>query len=195
MRLFGLILLAGAELGLGEHETASRRLTIVAGRMDTGGPRDFYLRMPLLHGLGEYWLTRGDVARAHQIATELWETAAQPGERTWMALGARMLARVAAAGGDGDRARDEIARALGILEGAEAPLAAWRAHATAAELCERRGESGGAARAWEESAATLRRLAASLADYPELRQRLIESPTALRIHERAGRTSTRNRVG
>ena len=185
--LFGHILLAGAELGLGEHEAASRGLTMVAGRMETGGPRDFYLRMPLLHGLGEYWLERGDVARAHQAAAKLWETAVQPGERTWMALGARMLARVAAARGDGDRARAEISRALGALEGAAAPLGAWRVHATAAELCELRGEPGEAARAWEASAETLLRLAASVADYPALRQCFLESPAALRILKRAAR--------
>ena len=190
--LFGLILLAGAELGLGERDTAFGRLTMVAGRMEAGGPRDFYLRMPLLHGIGEYWLERGDIARAHQAATELWETAVQPGERTWMALGARMLARVAAVQGDPDRARDEIARALGALEGAEAPLGAWRVHATTAELCELRGEPGEAARAWEASAETLRQLATSLADSPALRHCLLESPVALSVLERAERSRQRD---
>ncbi len=189
--LLGLIVLACAELGLGESAAAIRRLEIVAERMDAGEPRDFYLRMPLLHGLGEYRLERGDIDRAHGVATELCEAAVQPGERTWMALGARLLARVAAARGDHDRARAEIARALVTLEGAEAPLAAWRVHATAAELCELRGEPGEAPRAWEASAETLRQLAASLADYPALRQRFLESPAALRILKRAERSRKR----
>lgn len=190
--LLGLIALASAELGLGDTQAAIRRLETVGSRMDAGEPRDFYLRMPLLHGLAEGWLARGDADSAQRAAIELWEVAVQPGERTWMALGARMLARIAAARADHDRARVEIARALEALEGVEAPLAAWRVHATVAELCELRGEWSAAAQAAEASSMILGRLAASLADYPALRQSLLESPAALRIGESAERRRGRD---
>ena len=183
--LLGSIVAANAELALGDGAAAILRLEVVARRMDAGESGDFYLRMPLLHGLGEAWLERGDVDRAHRVATELSDLASQPGECTWMALGARLLARVATARGDQDRARAEIARAGRALEGAEAPLAAWRVHATAAELYEAHGESAAARRAWGASAAVLRRLATSLSEHPRLRQGLLDSPPAARILERS----------
>jgi DNA-binding winged helix-turn-helix (wHTH) protein len=192
--LLGLILLASAELHRGDAEAAHDCLAMVASRMEAGGPRDFYLRMPLLHGLSEYWLERSDIDRAHGAAAELWEMAAQPGERTWMALGARMLARAGAARGDRDGAQAEIDRALGVLEGADAPLAAWRVHATAAELCEGRGDLDQAGRRWQASADAVRQLAASLPAHPALRRRFLESSLAQRIMVSA-ELSRRRRLG
>ncbi len=183
--LAALIVLAATHLTSGEHETASRHLMAVAAHMDSGWPRDAHLRMPLLHGLAECWLERADLDRARGAAAELWDTAAQPGERTFVALSARMLARVAVAGGDRDRARAEIGRALGLIQNGEASLAAWRTHATAAEICELQGDSGETMRHWKASAETLRELALALADYPTLSQHLLTNPAARSILERA----------
>jgi hypothetical protein len=184
--MLGLIVLASAELRLGDHQAAIQALMSVAERMDATGPRDLYLRMPLLHALGEYWLDRADLARARQAGADLWEAAAGPGEPTWQARGARLLARAAAAGGERARARDEIARGLRVLERVEAPLAAWQVDATAAELAEREGDRRAADRAWEASARTLVRLTASLSGHQALREALLAEPAARHVLERAG---------
>ncbi len=190
--LFGRILLATAELGLGERAAAIEGLEAVAERIDAFGPRDLYLRMPLLHAFGQYWLESAELERARRAAADLWETAARPGEPTWQALGARLLARVAAAAGEHERARAEIARGLSVLERAEAPLAGWRVHATAAELAELSREPAAATRAWQASATALRRLAASLSDHAALRDSLLGNPTAERSLQRAERPGDRN---
>ena len=180
--LLGSIVRAGTEL---DGADAIRGLELVAARMDSGAPRDRYLSMPMLHGLGDAWLERGDSDRAHRAATELWETAAAPGERTWMALGARLLARIAMARGDHKRVRVEMARALRALGGADAPVAAWRVHATAADLAGACGEPDAAANAWKASAAIIQQLADTIADYPRLCQGFLESHAVARILERA----------
>ena len=69
--------------------------------------------------------------------------------------------------------RSELSQALAVLEGAEAPLAAWRVYATAAQLYEQRGRSMEARQYWTRSAAVRTQLADSLGNALELRQSLL----------------------
>ena len=114
-----------------------------------------------------------DHGQALQEARWVCELAAQPGERTYLALGRRALAEAALAEGHWAEAEAELARALAALEGGEVPLAEWRVYATAARLHERRGrrQDAGAARA--HSRAVLIRLAQSLDEDTPLRQHLL----------------------
>jgi hypothetical protein len=163
--LLALIALAGAERALGGLGAATRRLESVTARIAGGGPRDCYLRMPALHALAECRLERGDLADAGRLAAEVWETARQPGEPTWMALAAHVEAQAAAAGGDVGGAAAAIARGIECLAKAEAPVAA---------------RSGTAA------AIALRVRAASRAGDDALRQRLLASGPARVVVARAG---------
>src|SRR5262249_60933289 len=98
--------------------------------------------------------------------------------RTWMALSARMLARVSLAAGERVGARTQIGKALDVIRNEEVPLAAWRAYATAAEICEHDGDHHEAAPNWKASAETVRQLALSLGAYPGLSQNLPSNPAA-----------------
>jgi hypothetical protein len=83
-----------------------------------------------------------------------------------------MLAEIALAEHDDARAEAELSRALAALKGAEAPLAEWRVHETAARLRTRRKQMSQARRHRARSAATLTRLIDSLRDWPELQRSL-----------------------
>lgn len=188
----GLILQGSAHLGLAQHEDAFRCFREVAPRGEDEPSRlDWILHMQLCHGLSDYWLTRKEFGRARQEAERLCELAARPGERTYLALGRRALAEIALAERDWEQAEGELAQALAVLEGGEAPLAAWQVYATAAQLHQQRGRRAEADRYWRQGAAILRQLADSLGDADELRQSLLTHPPVQAILRRARATFQR----
>ena len=103
---------------------------------------DWILSMPLSLEWSKYWLAQRELGRARMEAERLCLMASMPGERTYLALGRWMLAKIALAEGEGDRAKAELSRALDVLEEAEAPLAAWQVYALAAEFHEGEGGEG-----------------------------------------------------
>ena len=82
---------------------------------------------------------------------------------------------------DLDRARDYIAKALSTMEGFEVPLAAWRVHATAAELYRASDNSESADRHRELSRETILKLADSLATEETLRKTFLSAPSVRRV--------------
>jgi DNA-binding winged helix-turn-helix (wHTH) protein len=129
-----LTVLGRALVGLHDYPAAEEALAEAGGRLERGGIHESGFHLSMLQGLSELHLGRGDLAAAALAAEQLCALAARPGERTYLALGHRTLALVAQAAGDSPRAQVEVSRALAVLEGAEAPLALWRVHATAAQL-------------------------------------------------------------
>ncbi|BBA33439.1 hypothetical protein sS8_1479 [Methylocaldum marinum] len=93
----------------------------------------------LYESLGEYWLTMGKPVQARTEAQRLIEVAVQPGDRHFLALGHRLLARIAMAEGDWYEAESQVSLALAIIEGIFIPMAAWRIYAAAADLKEGQG--------------------------------------------------------
>lgn len=170
----GLILLGRAHLGLGQFGRVHEYLDEI-GRRAEAQPHglDWLLKMPLYQLQAEYWQSVGNLDRAAEAAGRLCDLAGPPGERTFLAHGYRLLAEVALAGGDPARAEAELARALAVLEDAEAPLAAWRVHATAAELNHRRGRVDEAEACRNRGAAFIYALADSLEAEDPLRRSLL----------------------
>jgi DNA-binding winged helix-turn-helix (wHTH) protein/tetratricopeptide (TPR) repeat protein len=195
--LLSRILLGLAHLGLEQYERAFDCFSEVRhqGRGE-GSMLTWLLQLLLCHGLSEYWLAQGAIGQARQEAEWLCALAAGPGERTYLALGRRTLTAIALAERRWDQAEATLSQALSVLEGAEAPLAAWRVYATAAQLHQQRGRRGEAAHYWERSATILHRLADSLEDAAELRQSLLAHPPVQAIFRcAAGDPSAINRYG
>jgi hypothetical protein len=120
-------------------------------------------------------LQEGDLAAAQTEAERFLSVALATAERTWQALAWEANARVAMAQLDLDRARDSIAKGLSTMEGFEVPLAAWRVHATAAELY-RAGDNGESAdHHCELTRATIVKLADSLAVEEPLRKTFLSA--------------------
>jgi DNA-binding winged helix-turn-helix (wHTH) protein/tetratricopeptide (TPR) repeat protein len=170
---FGLLLLGCAHHGLGQAEHAWHCFSAILQQLEHDPDvLEWIFQMPLRHALSEYWLAQAALEPARQEAQHLCELAAQPGERTYLALGKSMLAKIALAEQQWEQAESELSQALAVLEGAEAPLAAWRVYATAARLYAQRGRRTEARQYWSRSAAVCARLADSLGTAIELRQSL-----------------------
>lgn len=142
---------------------------------------DWYSRMILEGALSELWLARRDLAQARLEAECFLELTRATAERTWQALAWDTNARVATAEGDFNRAQSCIGHALSAMEGFEVPLAAWRAHGTAAELSTRRGNGAAAEQHRASSRATILRLADSLPLDEPPRARFLSAPSVRRI--------------
>ena len=102
-------------------------------------------------------------------------------ERTWQGLAWEVRARVAVADRDLPRARHCIAKAVSTVHGFEVPLAAWQAHATAAQIEKESAnlESTGSHR--DVSRATILGLANSLPEQEPLRKIFLSAPTVARV--------------
>jgi tetratricopeptide (TPR) repeat protein len=184
-QLLSLGLLGVAYRGLGQPERAFQCFSELTRQLDQGHVVMEWVQMPVRHSLSEYWLAQGEFARARQEAERLCQLAAPPGERTYLALGGRMLAEIALAERQWEQAERGVSQALAVLEGAEAPLAEWRVWATAARLHQRQGNKAEAQTYWARSAAVLKQLADSLREVPALRHSLLHSPPVRGVLRRA----------
>ncbi len=97
-------------------------------------------------------------------------------ERTWQALAWEANARVAIAQRDLARAKGYIGKALSTIEGYEAPLADWRAHATAAELYAQTSKMELTQHHLELSRATILKLANSMVAEEPLAKVFLSAP-------------------
>jgi DNA-binding winged helix-turn-helix (wHTH) protein len=147
---------------------------------------DWYWGLLQRWALAGLWLSRGELARAHDEGELLAAEAGATAERTWQALAWDVNARIALAGDDPPQARDLVERALAAINGVEAPVAAWQVHATAAEVCQALGESDSAAAHRESSRDTVLKLAASLEPYEAARRTFLTSPAVARVLDPAG---------
>ena len=142
----GRNLLAKVSLGLHDYATAFAQFNAITHRIEADGvSMESFLYPVFYNSLCEYWFAVGDLARAREQATRLYEVTARPPERTYLALSHRWLAKIALAEGNLEEARNQLSRAISILDQAELPLAAWRVYTTAAEFYESVGETGKAA--------------------------------------------------
>jgi hypothetical protein len=181
-RRFCLVLAGTAETALGHYERALQYLVTVKDDMEHQRViHDWYCRMLLESALTDLWLAQGDLAQARPQAERFLDATLATAERTWQALAWDANVRVAIAAGDLARAHACMAKALVTMEGFEVPLAAWRVHATAAELYERTGNSGVADHHRDLSRATLLQLAQSLPEAEPLRHTFLSAPAVAKV--------------
>jgi len=139
-RHFWLAVEGAVAAGMGEHERALEGLRQAGDEMDRQPQLlDWYWRLLTQWTLAGLWLSRGELERAREEGKLLLTNAGATAERTWQALAWDVNARIALAGGDLRHARDQIERGLAAIEAVEAPVAAWQAHATAAEVLDLSG--------------------------------------------------------
>jgi len=120
----GRNLLAKVSLGLHDYATAFAQFNAITHRIEADGvSMESFLYPVFYNGLCEYWFAVGDLARAREQATRLYEVTARPPERTYLALSHRWLAKIALAEGNLEEARIQLSRAISILDQAELPLA------------------------------------------------------------------------
>ena len=175
-----------AAAGLGDHERALERLLTVGEEMDRQPQLwDWYWRLFQRWTLADLWLARGELAHAREQGELMVAGASATAERTWQGLACEVNARIALAGGDARQAREIIEHGLAAIDGVEAPVAAWRVHATAAEVCQALGESDRAQSHRDSSRNIVLKLAASLGSYETSRRTFLNSPAVARVLDSA----------
>ena len=177
-----LTLIGAAEAGLGNHEGALEHLLAARGEMDRRVTLlDWYTRFWQRWTLTNLWLSTGDVARARDEAELFVANACATEERTWQGLAWDAHARIALASGDLRGGQDSIGRALTAIEGFEVPVAAWQAHATAAEVANACGDASAANHHWQTSRDIVLRLATSLGSDEALRHTFLSAPAVAAV--------------
>jgi hypothetical protein len=172
------VLAAGAEAALGNHESALEDLLAVQRDMAQHAViHDWYCRLVLHSVLTDLLLAKGDLARAREAGETFLAITGATAERTWQALAWEANARIALASLDSRRAQECVAEGLSAMNGFDVPLAAWRVHATAAELSERLGDTETAKHHHELGRATVLGLASSLGPEDSLRARFLSTPS------------------
>ena len=171
----GLILQGTALSELGQYEMALRCFKQIEEKLerDQVGRMELILHLPFQYGLSQCLLGLGELDQARKAADALFEQAALPGERTYVALAHHTLADIALAGDDLNRAAQEIEHALKVVNCSSLPHAEWRVHHTAAKVYEKNGLADSAVQQWTHRSNVLRRLAESLDESDELRESLL----------------------
>jgi hypothetical protein len=180
-----LTIAGAADAGLGNFGGALDHLLAARDEMDhRSALGDWYWRLQHRRALASVWLAAGDLAQARREGELFAAEAGATEERTWQALAWDVNARISLASHDVPRARELIERALTAIEGFEAPVAAWQAHATAGAVARARGDSKAATHHRETSRDIVLRLAASLGSDDALRRTFLTAPAvAAVLHE------------
>jgi predicted ATPase/DNA-binding winged helix-turn-helix (wHTH) protein len=135
-RTIGLVAAGHAELYQGNYAQASEYFAQV---LDPVATPNFFLhwhwRIQARLGLSEVLARSGDVARARLEAARCLEAAASTADPNLKALALEINARVALACDDSQAGRQHIQNALAIVGEFDVPVAGWRVHAAASELC------------------------------------------------------------
>jgi hypothetical protein len=177
-----LTISGAADAGLGNVEVALHHLLAARDEMDRHSALgDWYWRLQQRWALTSVWLAAGDLARARHEGELLAAEAGATEERTWQALAWDVNARISLASDDLPRAHELIGRALTAIEGFEAPVAGWQAHATAADVARALGDAAAATHHRETSRAIVMRLAASLGADEVLRRTFLAAPPVARV--------------
>ena len=177
-----LIISGSAETALGNQQRAMEYLSAARQDMERSmSVFDWYSKMPLEAGCTEVALAAGKMPQTRAAAQQYLEMTLTTAERTWQALAWEANARVAQAEPDLIRAKNCVDKALQTMEGFELPLAAWRVHATAAEIDAASGNLQSARSHREVSRATILQLANSLPAKEPLRLIFLAAPAVARV--------------
>jgi len=139
-----IALVAAGYAKLYEH-TFHEAVECFAQVLDTGATPNFFLhwhwRIQARLGLTAALLRSGDLSQARIEAARCLESAHSTADPNLRALASEMSARVAFADHDLRSSRQHIQDALAVVENCDLPVAAWRVHAAAWELCENQEEA------------------------------------------------------
>jgi tetratricopeptide (TPR) repeat protein len=176
-RRFCLILAGSAKTALGDHDGALKYLLQAQEEMDQLTViHDWHHRMLLHSALADLWLEKADLLKARTEADRLLALTQVTEKRTLQALAWEVNTRVAVAEQDFEGAQRSIDNALSTVGSVDVPLAAWRVHATAADLYKRRNGGEVAEHHRQISRTAILKLANSLPADGALKKTFLSAP-------------------
>jgi class 3 adenylate cyclase/tetratricopeptide (TPR) repeat protein len=157
--------LADMAIREGRFEDAERHLMWVERPVRSPKPADRFALWiytgHFFHTYGELCLARGELARAGALAEECIEQAVEMNRPKNETKGRRLLAQVAMARGDLEKAERELKSALEIARTIENPPQLWKTLVAIGELQKKKGD---AAPAYDEALAVIDGVAGKLTD-------------------------------
>ena len=122
----------------------------------------------------EHWLRQGDLTQAAEFTEKLIQMADEFKSRKYLAVGHKLKADIAIAGGDSEKARKEFEVALKVLAEYPAPVVKWKVLAAFGQLLKSAGETGEAQQAFAEAREIVEYCASNVSD-DELRSIFLNS--------------------
>jgi tetratricopeptide (TPR) repeat protein len=175
-------------LTLGRLDEAWRQLAAVEPTVRKPDPSRAFMQwrygQRYLHDCGEYWLARGDPARAAQLAAECRDWAERSRSRKNIGKARRLLGRALLVEGRLEEARGELDAAVALAQSVGSPPQIWLSWAALGDLHAAEGRPDDAARAYGRALDVMDATAGRLSD-PERREIFLGSPAVQMIRRRA----------
>jgi class 3 adenylate cyclase/tetratricopeptide (TPR) repeat protein len=186
--------IANAELNLADTHLARRdvpaagelleAVQALAGNPKTTDWMRWHYSLHMHASTGEWWLARGDSAKATESVRLCLESARRYGGRKYVARASRLLGEIALARNEPDTALTHLQEALAIAQAIGQPNETWKAHEALARLHVQANRSEQAEEFCRASLAVLEGLQ-SRTSSPEIHQALAGSPYAERLRSLA----------
>jgi tetratricopeptide (TPR) repeat protein len=138
--------------------------------------------MHLFASLGELWLARGDLAKAHEFAEQCLELATCTNSRKYLIRGGRLKGEIALARRQWDEAERSLRQALTTAQAIGNPTQPWKTHLALGQLQAEAKRREQARRSFQAARAVVDRVKANLQN-PVLRASLENSPVIRRVYE------------
>jgi class 3 adenylate cyclase/tetratricopeptide (TPR) repeat protein len=138
--------------------------------------------MHLFASLGEYWLVRGEPAKAQEFAEQCLEIATRTNSRKYMVKVWRLLGEIACARRQWDEAEGWLRQALPLAQMVGNPTQLWKTHLALGQLHAETRQPEQARQAYQAARAIVEQVRTSLQN-PELRASLERLPLPQWVHD------------
>jgi tetratricopeptide (TPR) repeat protein len=178
---------------LGRSEEAEQYYQTVEHVVRSATPRERFAAwlysQHLFHSYGEFWLERGDYAKAMSYADECIQLAESTNRPKNVVKGRRLKGQVLTAQGKHAEAEPEIEMALAIAKEIGNPPQLWKTYVALGDLRKAQAREDELRDAYSEAVEVIDGVASSLED-DSLREIFLSSPHVQGIREAAGTSKT-----
>ena len=184
--------IANAELNLGDIFLVQGDLTLAKEFLDgvyrlvhhpaTSEWSKWRYSMHLFASLGDFWLARGEPARAQEFAAQCLDIATRTNSRKYIVKGWRLLGESALTHRQWDEAAGWLRQALALAQTVGNPPQLWKTHLALGRLHAEAGRPEQARQAYHDAREVLERVKANVQN-PELRASLEHSPLVRQVYE------------
>ena len=136
----------------------------------------------LFASLGEFWLSRGDPAKAGEFVEQCFENASRTNSKKYLALGWRLKGEIAHLKKQSDEAENALRQALNIAEAIGNPTQIWKSYLALGRLYTETKRKEKAEHSYNAARRVIDKIMESLQD-PELRTSIKNHPQICKIFD------------